>query len=302
MTKVNFFIVGAPKCGTTAMHTYLEAHPDIYMGHKECNFFCTELFDDQNSRHVRLRSEPGFYEKFFAGAAGERIVGESSVFYMCSKEAAYRIRDYNPEARILIQVRNPVDFIASHHSQLLYEGAEDISDVVAAYDAEADRRAGRRIPAGCQMSTILNYREMASFSGQIERFFEAFGRERVLVHLFDDFRADTPAVYCRTLDFLGVDRSFRPSFDVVNPNKQARSRWLRLFLRETPDWLSKASRPFAGAETRRRIRQMINDWNTAYVKREPVDRSFAARVRDDMRPEVERLSALLDRDLTHWLR
>jgi hypothetical protein len=302
MRKPNFFLVGAPKCGTTAMDSYLAQHPDIFMAGKETNYFSREMFRDKTGRAAKLRETSDFYDSLFEGAGDETIVGESSVFYMSSTEAAGRIRDYAPDARILIHIRNPVDFIPSHHSQLVFERYEDITDVVAAYDAEDDRRSGRRMPELCPLHTILHYRQMAMFSEQIERYFDAFGRERVLVNVVDDLKADPSGVYRRTLAFLGVDPSFQPTFDVVNANKRFRSGALVTVLREPPDWVSAVSRLVAGPETRLRLKRMLKRLNTAYEARAPLDPAFLARLRNDLRPEVERLSALLDRDLTHWCR
>ena len=302
MRKPNFFVVGAPKCGTTAIHYYLAQHPDIFMAGKETNYFSREMFRDKASRAAKLRETSAYYENLFADARNEAIVGESSVFYMCSKEAAGRIRDYAPDARILIHIRNPIDFIPSHHSQLVYVRFEDIADVAAAYDAEDDRRAGRRVPELCPLHTVLNYREMASFSEQIRRYFDAFGRERVLINVFDDLKADPSGVYRRTLAFLGVDPSFQPTFDVINPNKRFRIGALVTVLHEPPDWVSAVGRLVGGPETRLRLRRMLKRLNTVYEARAPLDPAFLVRLRNDFRPEIERLSALLDRDLTHWCR
>ncbi len=282
------------------MNSYLAQHPDIFMAGKETNYFSRELFRDKTSRAAKLRETSEYYESLFADAQDEAIVGEGSVFYMCSKLAAARIRDYAPDARILIHIRNPVDFIPSHHSQLVYERYEDIADVAAAYDAEDDRRVGRRVPEFCPLHTILNYREMASFSEQIRRYFDIFGRERVLINVFDDMKSDPYRVYRRTLAFLGVDASFQPTFGVVNANKRSRIGPLVGVLREPPDWVSAASRLVGGPQTRQRLKQMLKRWNTVYEPRAPLDPAFVERLRNDLKPEVERLSALLGRDLTHW--
>src|SRR3712207_4581246 len=87
--------------------------------------------------------------------------------------------------------------------------------------AEADRRAGRRIPPNINNPRGLFYREAVSFSEQLERYFAALGRERVHVIIFDDFKADTAAAVGDTFRFLGVDDAFRPALDIANPSKVA---------------------------------------------------------------------------------
>ena len=300
MPRPNFFIVGAPKSGTTAMHDYLAGHPAIFMAHKEMNFFCDDLIRDEAVVPHPRRGE-AWYEQQFEAAGEADVVGEASVFYLCSRTAAKRIKAFAPDARILIHVRNPVHFIASHHSQLVFEGYEDIADPAEAYDAEAARRDGVGWPARCPFWTILLYREMARFSAQIQRFHEAFGHERVMVTLFDDFQSDTPGTYRRTLEFLGVDPDFRPAFPVVNANKTVRSPLLRNALRQVPDWATELAGQMIGAGTRHRVKEALLSWNTRYTPRPPTDPGLDRRIRGDLESEVNRLSTLLGRDLTGWL-
>lgn len=296
--RPNLFIVGAPKAGTTAMDDYLAQHPDIFMApRKELHFFAPEVVPRE-----RGPGDLDWYLAFFRGAGEEKVVGESSVFYLCSRQAAERIKAFDPAARIVIHVRNPVDFIASHHSQIVYEGYEDIEDLEAAYDAEPERRAGRRVPAACRHKQILLYREMARFSEQIARFFGAFGREKVLVNVFDDFASDTAGTYRRTLEFLGVDADFEAELRVVNANKQVRSRALMSLVRNSPEWVSAASRAVLPKAARDGIKAGIGRLNTRFAPRPPMRPEFRARLKREFAPEVERLGALLGRDLGHWCR
>src|ERR1043166_4244119 len=137
MRRPDFFIVGAPKSGTTAMHTYLAQHPEVFLARKEVHFFGSDL-DLQND--IRDLST---YLELFAAATNELRVGESSVWYLYSRDAAKEIKQFSAASRIIIQLRNPVDMIYSLHSQLLYSGAEDIADFESALRAE---ERGRILP------------------------------------------------------------------------------------------------------------------------------------------------------------
>lgn len=125
-------------------------------------------------------------------------------------------------ADIIVILRNPIDMMYAQHSQLLFQRQEEIVDFKEALAAESERRQGHRIPRGSQRVESFFYGDAARFSQQLERYFDVFGREKVHVILYDDLRADTPLVYRRMLEFLGVDPVFTPSFEVHNCNKRMR--------------------------------------------------------------------------------
>src|SRR5688572_20545105 len=103
--KPNLFLVGAPRCGTTALYTYLKAHPDVFMSPiKELHYFSTDLF--QPAPQAIIRNE-GDYMAMFAGAEGQRWVGEASPYYIYSATAPAAIKAFSPDARLVVTLRNP---------------------------------------------------------------------------------------------------------------------------------------------------------------------------------------------------
>ena len=213
--KPNFFIVGAPKSGTTAMYEYLRAHPDIFMPLLKEPYF----FGDDLIYQVPRLSEADYLD-LFSMAHGPKRRGEASVTYLYSKKAAEEIADFDPEARIIIMLRNPVEMIYSLHSQVFFTGSEDIEQFEVALAAEPDRKRGHRIPDNCRIVDFLFYREFVKYSDQVQRYLHTFGSEQVHIIIFDDFKRDVPQTYRTALGFLGVDESFRPpTFEPVNRNK-----------------------------------------------------------------------------------
>lgn len=293
--KPNFFIVGAAKCGTTAMHDYLEQHPDVFMAPKEQHHFAPDLVKPDDPR-----LSDDYYASLFAGARDEKIVGESSVFYLLSRVAARKIKEFNADAKILIHVRSPVDVIPSHHSQLVYEGGETVKDLREALALEPLRRQGEHLNTSFRITEVFFYRDFVKFTDQIARFFDVFGRERVRVGIYDDFVRDTAGEYRRTLEFLDIDPTFAADFQVVNANKSMRSEFLMGLVRDPPPWIGRLSRTLFPLDARYAIKDRVKALNTRYHKREPLDLELVRQLKTDLRPEVERLSALLARDLTHW--
>jgi hypothetical protein len=122
MRKPDFFIVGAPKSGTTAMYFYLKQHPEIFMPErKELHFFGSDFFAPHFVRDLKD------YLKFFEGADNKKRIGEASPWYLYSKRAAFEIKEFNPDADIIIMLRNPVDMMYSLRETLRKKGIERAS-------------------------------------------------------------------------------------------------------------------------------------------------------------------------------
>ncbi|HEV2124502.1 MAG TPA: sulfotransferase [Chloroflexota bacterium] len=299
--RPNFFIVGAPKCGTTALYRYLAQHPDVFMPtNKEPKFFCPDLdTGSERDAEVFVRDLES-YLALFAEANGARCVGEATTFYMYSRDAARNIHAFCPEARIIVMLRNPVDVMYALHEERLYNGNEDIADFQEALQAAPERKLGRRLPPRGSVPSFLQYREVVRFSGQLERYLEQFGRENVHVIIFDDFVRDTEACYRAVLAFLELSDSFLPSFEVVNPSKKLRSRALAQLMRRPPPGLRSLVRAVLPPKLRLALTQRVRDLNTKRGARPPLDPELRRGLLREYREEVERLGYLIGRDLSRW--
>ena len=285
--------MGAPKCGTTALYDFLGQHPQIFLPRtKELLLFASDL-----SYPTRL-SEDEFLAHF-ADRQAERRAGAAHTAYLQSRRAAREIKNKQPDADIIILLRNPVDMLHSWHSELLYETIEDIEDFEAALDAEPERRRGKRIPRSARNSYVesLYYTDVAAFGEQVERYLNAFGRSHVHVILHDDLRADPVATYRATLEFLGVDASHVPQFGVLNPNKAVRSRALQKVYFATAAPGHRAIRRLIPS----RIRQRLLAMNARPAPRAEMPRHVRQRLERLFRDDVARLGELLDRDLRDWI-
>jgi len=297
MRKPDFFIVGAPKCGTTALYRCLEEHPDVFVPPtKEIHYFGTDLYSPTYLRSTEK------YLNLFAAAQSEKRLGEASVWYLYSKRSAQEIKAFCPDARIIIMLRNPVDMIYSLHSQRLFIGSEDIADFEAALDAEEDRKSGRRLPKFPYLIEGLFYREVGKYSEQVRRYLTAFTPDPVKIIIFDDFKTKPAEIYCETFEFLEVDSAFEPQIRVVNPNKKVRSKALRTFLDNPPTLLKKVGRPLTTKSLRHRLFRAGRQLNTKFVARPPLHPELRRELQKHFSEDVERLSEMLKRDLTHWSR
>lgn len=297
MNKPDFFIVGAPKCGTTSLYEYLRQHPEIFMpaDRKEPNYFNTDL-------HAPVWPCPTFeqYLALFAPATNQKRIGEASVWYLYSSIAAQAIRQFNPSARIIIMLRNPVDMIYSLHSELLYGLDESIADFRQALEAEEERKLKRIKPTGTLPVECLFYREIGRYSKQVQRYYEIFGRARVHVIIFDDLKEDPVTVYQKVLDFLDVSKDFQPVFNIVNPNKMMRSLALHRLLFFSPQYVRRIVRIFLPEIVRWKTRMLLKRLNVKREKRAPMDSDLRKMLQSEFADDIKALSALVERDLSHW--
>lgn len=292
--RPDFFLIGAPKCGTTAMTDYLGQHPEIGMcARKEVHYFGGDLPYAPISEAA--------YLALFGGVGDVRRIGEASVWYLYSTEAAAEIKRFAPGARIIVMLRDPVEMLHSLHSQFVWNGKEPIEDFERALALDDDREQGQLGSA----FTPSSYRAAARYASQVGRYFEEFGRERVHLIRFESFRAETLRCYHQTCAFLGVDSSFAPDLRVVNPNKQTRSRVLRHALRRPPPALRRGLRAFVPSRLRPRLRRSANRLNervnTRYEPRGAMTPALRARLTAELSAEVRALERLAGEDLSAWL-
>ena len=279
------------------MKTYLDKHPEIFMAAgREPHFFGTDFYLPSYIRDERT------YLSLFATAINEKRVGEKSTRYLCSKRAAAEIKEFQPSASIIIMLRNPVEMIYSLYNLRFNHGVEDLDDFKAALEAEEDRKRGLRLPMGLDSREYFRvfYRESARYTQQVNRFLNTFGREKVHIIIFDDFVSQTAEVYRETLRFLMVNSDFQTHFQKTNSGGRMLNRKLYTFMTSPPQLVRSfvlAAMPYSLIQ---RALWGLKNLNSRYFPRPPIDPEFKRQLEKKFLPEVEHLSKLLDRDLTHW--
>ncbi len=295
----NFFIVGAPRSGTTSIWTYLSRHPDVYMSYqKEPMYFGSDLTKIPNEFFVL---ETDTYLEMFQRGADKTIRGEASVMYLFSKKAAQEIHAFNPNARILIMLRNPVEMIYSFHGQLRWGGYENIADFEEALAAEADRRRGLRIPKSALVPEVLYYSEVAELAPQVERYLRVFPRDQIKIILFDDFARSPAEVYFSLLDFLGVKNIAPRSYSIRNPHKEPRSIALAALLQRPPKLITMLLDLVPQPHRYAMMGLIQGLLNTRRVDRSPLRPETRRHLMELFAPDIHKLELLIDRDLSKWL-
>lgn len=292
----NFFIIGAPKCGTTALSEYLKDHPNIFISTpKEPKYFD---FDLRHRMEIGLEEYLSLFDK--ADPAVKKAIGEGSVSYIYSKRAVEEIKKFNPEAKFIVMLRNPADLIPAWHSQQVFDGQENILDFETAWKTEDERKRGLKLPPFCIEIDNIFYSGWGKLGEQVERLLASIAREKIKFIFFEDFVNDTKKVYEDILSFLGVPSDGRTQFKKINEKKEVKSVFLHQLLTGIFVRLIKLSNKL-GLKKRLGLATNILLLNSKPSSRTLISNRFRNELIDYYREDVLKLSRLLDRDLAEWL-
>lgn len=296
----NFFIIGAPKCGTTALSRYLSQHPNIFMSDpKEPHYFC----DDFKPAMRTIKTEEDYTKIFSTANSDHHAVGEASVWYLYSKVAVKNIFNFRADAKIIVMLRNPVDLVYSMHAQSLNSVDDDEPDFEKAWWLQDDRLEGVNMPKHCRDAKKLQYRDIGMLGEQLSQVLSIFPASQVKVIFFDDFTTRTEQVFKEVVEFLKVpDMAENLEFKAVNENAVDSSYLLAVFYRRTPKilvaffmWLKRT----LGIK-KWGLKKWLMTWNMKTQTREKLPTGFRKELVEYFSQDVEKLALITSRDLGHW--
>jgi len=302
----DFFLVGAPRCGTTALSRYLTRNPQICFSRPKEPHYFTQLTHTPDISELKS----GYLDRCYAHCtSGHRAIGEGSVSYLYMPGVIERILHFNPQARFIVLVRNPLTMLPSYHLRMQFLLQEDEADFATAWALQSARAKGESLPKRCLDARLLQYCDNAKFGLQIERLFKLAGRERTKVVVFDDLASDTLSVYRQVLEFLNIDYDGQTEFERRFESVIYRYLWIQqlLFVPATRggkivDTLQRSARKYnADGSKRKSMSKRMTNWNKVRKSPEPLTPQMADTLREALRADNQLLSALLERDLGHWL-
>ncbi|MBF0621401.1 MAG: sulfotransferase domain-containing protein [Magnetococcales bacterium] len=303
--KANLFIVGSAKSGTTSLFYELMASQEIRVpDHKEQNFFskgCANVPGngpgDKLATYVAASLEA--YESSFTESGSDdqskqaHYYCDASVAYLYDDQAPALIHAYNPDARIIIMLRNPVDRAWSHYRHLKRDCREKET-----FDHALDKEL-QRMQDGWEFS--WHYVQMGMYSQQVQRYLQIFGHQQVKVVFLDDYRVDSLKVVQDVLRFLELDITLPKREKSQHHNASGEARWplvsyifnrpsrLRNFVRDI------LPRPFAHA-----VMERIRSFNNKPVKPKMMPET-RSRLIEIFKEDIQQLGKMLQRDLSHWI-
>lgn len=294
MTLPNFLIVGAAKSGTTAIHTYLQQHPQVYMTpEKETNFFAFEgeflNFQgpgDEAINHFSI-TDLSTYQAEFKEVTKQKAIGEACPLYLYSEKAPKKINFYLPNVRIIVILRNPIDRAYANFLHLVRDDREPCKDFAEALEAEK-----KRIEANWEW--FWHYIQLGYYGAQLQRYYTIFDRSQIAVYLYEDLCQQPLDLLRNIFSFLDIDDLFLPDL-TIRPNKSGMPKNLLFhqFLTK-PNPIKTLLKPLFPAK----IRQKIQHQNLVTPTISPETRAHLIHL---YREDILKCQDLIDRDLSAWL-
>jgi hypothetical protein len=298
----DFFIAGHQKCGTTALYLMLSEHPQIFMPEfKEPRYFAPELRPPLVHETADRPQKLERYLALFADAEPGQRAGEASPQYLRSPTAAARIAELNPDARMIVILREPAAFVRSFQMQMVASHEEKEKDLRKAVELEPARRANAR---GGFVAPQLLYSEHVRYAEQLRRLHASFRREQVLVLVYEDFRRDNEATVREVQRFLDVDDTVPLEKVETEPLSTVRSMRMHELLRSVrradfnPAQASGFSRALNTLVPKKLRRGTLSAAfrRVAYAPPQPPDEQFMRELRRRYRDDVVAVGEYLDRD------
>ena len=303
--KPNLFIVGQPKSGTTALHQFLGQHPEIYMSSiKEPHFFCADFHLESDraygkQRFFDFRNESA-YLQLFARAKNVKIAGESSTNYLYSQVAAEKIYNFNPDAKIIIVLREPAKFLYSLHSHYVKFTEENEPDFLTALALESERKQEKATSPRVTSPSYLYYSERVNYYQQIKRYCDRFDSNQIKVVIFEEFKSDNERIFRDILEFLAVESSFTPEYAAINVNKEVKFKAVNNLVNSP--LVKSISKNLLSQEFNEFVRDNIVEkyfWHQAPKTQMP--KEIELKLMQQYQPEVIKTSEILNLDLvTKW--
>ena len=294
MTMPNFLIIGAAKAGTTALHEYLQQHPQIYMTPtKETNFFAFEGEDlnfkgpgDELLKDFSI-TDLDTYQAQFAGVTEEIAIGEACPAYLYHPQATVRIKQYIPDARLIVILRNPINRAYANFLHTIRDDRETHRDFALALQDETTRIASN-------WEWFWHYIQLGFYGKQLQQYYEIFAPSQIKVYLYEDLKENAIALLQDIFRWLEVDDTFVPDM-ALRPNKSGmpKNKLLHQILTK-PNPLKTSLKPLFPAKIRQKIQHQ--NLNTPQISQE-----VRQQLLDLYRTDILQCQDLINRDLSAWL-
>lgn len=290
--KIDFFIIGAPKCGTTSLFDYLRQHPEVFLPQaKENRFFVEDEYYEQGEQ---------FLNSFYKGLRSERVVGGALTELMHCHYAAERLYKYNSQFKLIAMLRNPIDRAYSEYWFARRNGWERCKTFEEALEKEPARRNGNYVE-----KASLAYLAHGHYYEQLDRYLQIFGRSNLFVILTEDLNSRADEVVRSILMWLGVE----PDCSTINLAKRSneagmpRSMWLQRTLMSYDARYKRFAKKITTPEMRYILNRLIERLlrkNLQPFTYPPMQPATRVRLVDYFAPHNRKLSQLIGRDLSHW--
>lgn len=313
----NFFIIGAAKAGTTALYSFLDKHPEIYMSKpKEPNFFLfyndnpdfsdikpdTELYQSSINLYNRIKKISVVnikdYWQLFSNTENKTSIGEASPLYLSHPNCPALIKEYIPDAKLIMILRNPIDRAYSSYLHMVRTGneAREFHDALSQEPIESEN-------FWCSRGDY--YIRPGFYARQLKLYFNLFDRKQIKIYLYDDFKNDPQHLICDLYRYLGVDDSFKQDLSVKkNVSGVPKNRFLYNLSTTTfrkicsSNLLLNIIKAIFPIKFLRNMKVVIFESSLKWPKISKADRDLLLEI---YKSDILELQDLINRDLSAWI-
>lgn len=292
----NTFLVGAQKSATSSVYNWIAQHPDVCgpPSLKDYAFFVDDGFYSQG---IEM-----FHNDYIEeGYKDQKIIIQGSVQYMFYQNAIDRLFEFDPDAKLIVVLRNPTEraFSAYKYAKKMTLEPFSFSD---ALEKEEKRQQGDK-----QEKSELTYFSHGLYGKQLSYIFSKFKKSQVLVLFYENVKNNPREVAKKSFQFLGVDDSFIPEFKVLNRTGKVKFPLLQKAVYSQGKFkkylVAKFVDPILPLSKRIRVKAAFKEWNTRRGKNNtnPEElKSEEKNLKKKFLKDIELTEKLLNKDLSHW--
>lgn len=291
----NFLVVGATRAGTSALYSYLEQHPQIYVPEiKEPGFFMLEgttLKNPYSTTNFAIY-DLDTYQSLFDGVEPHHIaVGEATTGYLSSEGVPQRIQHYSPDAKLFAILRNPIERAYSEWQLLVRAGREKLS-----FEEACRKEVMTPLTDLPWNPDEIKYIRKGMYYAHLKRFYDTFDASQITVFLHEEWLNDQQETLRTIFNTLGVDETFQGEEQMEHNVGGIPKNALAYKVVFGSDRVKKIGKMIIPTKRRKQIRKAFlnrsKEGLTPEIRRELVE---------VYRSDVESLEGLIGRDLSHWL-
>ena len=304
MTMPNFLIIGAAKSGTSSLYAYLKQHPQIYLcPTKETNFFAFEgeeinfpgLRQNESTKSYQagFKTDLESYQKQFKPKDSEIAIGEACPSYLYIPKAAERIKQYIPDVKLIVILRDPIQRAYSNFLHHIRDRVEHYENFIEALEAEE-----WRIQKGWWWG--FHYRNAGLYFEQLKRYFELFDRNNITVYLYEDFKVNPLLILENIFQFLSVDDKFIPNVSAkYNRTAIPKNRTLDALIKESSP-IKSIYQLLVPNKLRKNLTAKLTNLNPTIKPQ--ISPELRKELIPLLREDILKLQELIQQDLSKWLR
>ena len=227
MNKVNFFVVGFPRTGTTSLYNFFQTENEIYVPNTKQLYHFEKDFNKIRYKSCKkgLANTYNFdiesYNSFYKNISYEKIIMDITPSYIFSEVAAEEIKKYNSEAKILILLREPISFLMSYFNIVKLNGIETENSLIEGLELEEERKKKKALEHSHEPISFLYYRHLIKYHIHISRFLQLFPKKNIKILVYEEMEKNTKSYLNQILDFMGLESSVTSSIERVNQSSKS---------------------------------------------------------------------------------